>query len=149
MTRLLERIQGWSFRRKIQLLPAIAAASLVLILLMLVVTGTISERRLPTIEEGYYPSVQLSRTLETSLSQMQRGLQDAVSSRDADRLSEVDSLRDGFLRLIESGRTNPVIRSQRLDSLRSDFERYFALARATTLELIQGTQQGDMLASLE
>ena len=149
MMRALQRIQSLSFRRKIQLLPAIAAASLVIILVMLVITGTVSERRLYRIEEGYYPSVQLSRTLETSLAQVQRGLQDAASARDADRLLEVDSLRNSFVRLVGDARANPVIRPERLDSLKEDFERYFTLARATTLQLIEGTQQGDMLAALE
>jgi methyl-accepting chemotaxis protein len=144
-----EFLRGWEFRRKVLLFPAVAAAALVLILLLIIASGAVTERQLARIERGYYPSVQLSRTLEQSLARIQRGLQDAVGARDLDRLAEVDSLRADFLRLLESGRDNPVIEAARLEALRSEFEQYFAAARSTSARLIAGDEQADILVVLE
>ena len=131
------------------LFPAVAAASLIVIIVIVVISGVISEQRLTTIEHGYYPSVQLSRTLEKSLDDIQRGFQDAVAARDMDRLKEVDSLRTQFVRLLDSGRDNQSIRASRLDSLRVSFDRYFALARSASEKLTRGEQQGDILAQID
>src|SRR2546423_12134378 len=94
----LESFRHWEFRRKILLFPAVAAAALVFILLLVVASGGLTERRLSRMEHGQYPSMQLSRTLEQSLSEIQRGLQDAVASRHADRPSEVGSIHPYVLR---------------------------------------------------
>ena len=131
------------------LFPAVAAAAMVLIIVIVVASGIITERRLTTIEDGYYPSVKLSRTLERALDDIQRGLQDAVAARDMDHLSEVDSLRRQFRQLLQSGHDNPNFRASRLDSLQISFDKYFALARTASEKLIQGQQQGDMLAQID
>jgi methyl-accepting chemotaxis protein len=144
-----EFLRGWDFRRKVLLFPAVAAAALVLILVLIVISATATERQLTRLESGYYPSVRLSRMLEQSLGGIQRGLQDAVGARDLDRLAEVDSSRGDFLRLLDSGRANPVIEPARLEELRAEFERYFASARGTTARLIAGDEQADILVVLQ
>jgi methyl-accepting chemotaxis protein len=149
MIDLQSTLRHWTFRRKIMLFPAVAAAALVLIIVVVVMSGVIADRRLTTIQHGYYPSVQLSRTLERSLDDIQRGLQDAVASRDMDRLNEVDTLRNEFVRLLDSGRDNDGIRTSRLDSIRAGFDRYFSLARTASAKLMQGEQQGDILAQID
>jgi methyl-accepting chemotaxis protein len=133
----LEALRHWEFRRKILLFPAVAAAALVLILLLVLLSSVMTERRLSRIEEGHYPSVQLSRTLEQSLSDIQRGLQDAVAARDADRLAEADSIHAGVIALLESAQENPLIDRARLDLLTREFARYFTLARATSLRMMR------------
>ena len=152
----LEAMRNWEFRRKILLFPAVAACALVIILVLVLVSGAITERQLTRIEQGYYPSVQLSRALEQSLAEVQRGLQDAAAARDMDRLAEADSAHQRFLRRLGAGRENPVVEQQRLDVIGRDFDRYFSGARATTARLISGSQdtgadQGNetLLASLE
>src|SRR6185503_10836499 len=141
-------LRHWDFRRKILLFPAVAAAALVIILLVVLSTSVLIERRLSRIERGYYPAVQLSRTLEESLSDIQRGLQDAVSAREPDRLAEVDSVHDGVLALIRSAQENPRIDRSRLVVLTRDFERYYTLARETSSRMMatsEGAAAGEAL----
>jgi methyl-accepting chemotaxis protein len=144
-----DRFRTWSFRRKIRLFPAVASAALVLILLLLVLSSVIAERQLSSIERGYYPSVRLSRTLERTLQDVQRGFQDAVASRDHDRLVETDSLRTLFRSLLTDGRREAGMQSARLDTLEQGFDGYFSLARATSTQLIDGQQAGEILVALE
>ena len=59
------------FRQKILLLPGIAAVALLLTLILTVSLGRTNEVRLRTIRDGYYPSVQLSRSLQEDLSKLQ------------------------------------------------------------------------------
>jgi methyl-accepting chemotaxis protein len=147
----LETFGHWEFRRKILLFPAVAAAALVLILLLVAASGALTERRLSRIEGGQYPSVQLSRTLEQSLAEIQRGLQDAVAARDADRLGEVDSIHVRVIALLSAARENPLIDLERLDVLGRDFDRYYTLARATSARMINDDNRGQesILGALE
>jgi methyl-accepting chemotaxis protein len=141
-------LRHWDFRRKILLFPAVAAAALVIILLVVLSTSVLIEGRLSRIERGHYPAVQLSRTLEESLSDIQRGLQDAVAAREPDRLSEVDSVHDGVIALIRSAQENPRIDRSRLVVLTRDFERYYTLARETSSRMMavpEGASAGESL----
>ena len=141
-------LRHWDFRRKILLFPAVAAAALVIILLVFLSTSVLTERRLSGIERGYYPAVQLSRTLEESLSDIQRGLQDAVAAREPDRLAEVDSVHNGVIALIRSAQENPRIDRSRLVVLTRDFERYYTLARETSSRMMkapEGASAGESL----
>ena len=151
--RMLRRagLASWSpsFAQKILSLPGIAAAALLLVLMLTVSLGTANERRLRTIRDGYYPSVQASRTLQEGLVQIQRTLQDAVSSRNAELLLEADSLRNGFVAALAAARANPVARASTLDSIATDFEAYYALARPTSQRLIAGEVGEDIGAAMQ
>ena len=136
----LDVLRHWDFRRKILLFPAVAAAALVIILVLVLSTSLLTERRLSRIERGHYPSVQLSRTLEQSLSDIQRGLQDAVAAREIDRLAEVDSAHAAVVTLLQSARENPLIDHARLDALTVEFERYYTLARETSTRMMRSTE---------
>ena len=127
-----------SFRQKILLLPGIAAVALLLTLILTVSLGRTNEVRLRTIRDGYYPSVQLSRSLQENLSQLQRQLQDAASARDSDQLAIADSLRQSISGALQSAKANPVARVATLDSIARAFDRYYLLARHTTVSMIAG-----------
>src|ERR687889_1059645 len=111
---MLSRLQGVrrmlsvSFRQKVLVLPILAAAALLLVLVLTTGMGRRNESRLRTIRDGYYPSVQLSRDLREALVGVQRGLQDAAQARDAERLHDADSLRTVVLRDLAAARRNPV-----------------------------------------
>ena len=113
-----------SFRQKILVLPGVAAVALALLLVLTTTLGLVNERRLRTIRDGYYPSVQASRDLREELAGLQRALQDAVGARDADRLEEADSLRASFGRRVSALRGNPVADPAQLDSLERGFDAY-------------------------
>src|ERR1700686_4127397 len=102
------RFADWPFRRKMLLLPTVAAAALGITLLVNVRFDLMSTDLSARIENGYYPSQELSRDLEETLAAIQRGLQDAVATRDDGQLDRPDSLRDVFVRKIRQARVNPV-----------------------------------------
>jgi methyl-accepting chemotaxis protein len=127
-----------SFRQKILVLPGVAAVALALLLVLTTSFGLVNERRLRTIRDGYYPSVQASRDMREELAGLQRALQDAVGARDAERLEEADSLRASFGRRVSALRPNDVADVAQLDSIERGFNDYFTIARATSVRLIAG-----------
>jgi methyl-accepting chemotaxis protein len=127
-----------SFRQKILVLPGVAAVALALLLVLTTSFGLVNERRLRTIRDGYYPSVQASRDMREELAGLQRALQDAVGARDAERLEEADSLRASFGRRVSVLRDNAVADRAELDSLEREFNDYFTIARGTSVRLIAG-----------
>ncbi|MFL5578202.1 MAG: methyl-accepting chemotaxis protein [Gemmatimonadaceae bacterium] len=129
---------SFSFRQKILLLPGLAAVALLLVLVLTTSLGRTNESRLRSIRDGYYPSVQGSRTLQEQLALVQRTLQDAATARDGDRLLEADSLRAVVVGQIAQMRSNSVARVAALDSLQMTFDSYYALARKTTQRMIAG-----------
>lgn len=133
-----------SFQGKIRLLPKIAAAAMLLILVMTVTSGIINQRHATRIRHGYYPSVQLSRQLNEGLQRMQRKLQDGVMSKEMTPLEESDAIRDSLLRAIDNARANPVVNSNALHSLRRNIEAYYHLARQTSERMIAG-EVGDSI----
>jgi methyl-accepting chemotaxis protein len=143
----LERItRSLSFQDKIRLLPKVAAAAMLLILVMAVSSGLMNKRRSLRIQKGYYPAVELSRELREGLARMQRRLQDGVISKETAPLEEADAIRDTLLSEIQSARSNPVILPATLTSLRSSIESYHAVARKVSERMIAG-EVGDKLVS--
>jgi methyl-accepting chemotaxis protein len=144
--------RSFSFRQKILFLPGFAALALLLVLVLTTSLGRASERRLRSIHDGYYPSVQSSRNLQEHLALIQRSLQDAAAARDVDRLTEADSLRRVVLGEITLMRSNPVAKLAALDSLQTTFDTYYALARKTTQRIIAnelGEQMGLSMAAMQ
>jgi methyl-accepting chemotaxis protein len=127
-----------SIQEKIRLLPKVAGAGMLVILLMTVVFGVLSTRGAHRIRHGYYPSVQLSREMREQLARIQRRLQDGVIARDSGPLEEADAMRDSLLARVAAARSNPRLDSARLDSLRHDVESYYTLARSTSARMIAG-----------
>ena len=139
---------GLSFRQKILLLPGLAAVALLLTLVLTVSLGSTNEKRLLKIRDGYYPSVQVSRSLQEDLSKLQRQLLDAASARDSDQLELADSLRQSIRTSLERAKANPVARVAALDSIARAFDRYYILARRTTYAMIRG-EMGEQLSQAQ
>ena len=72
-------LRNLKFRYKLLLLPALAAVGFVVVLLVSFIYGRRNQRLLALVENGYYPAVSVSRSLNETLSQIQRGLQDGVA----------------------------------------------------------------------
>jgi methyl-accepting chemotaxis protein len=125
-------------------LPALAAVALGLAVATIAWMGRSDLRTLTRIRTGQYPAVELMHSLQGRLTAVGRGLQDAVAARDADAVRSVDSLAADFRRALRSGRGNPVLRAEQLDTLQVDFDAYYALAQGTSQRLITG----DGVASL-
>ena len=143
------RFRALPFREKLSAPAKVVSAMLVAILAVNFAFGGMNQLGLERIEEGYYPSLRLSTTLEEQLLRIQRGLQDAAASSDGERIAETDSLRTVFLRTIEEGLGNPVVDSAALATLGADFDAYYALARRTTDRAITGDGGDDLLAAYQ
>jgi methyl-accepting chemotaxis protein len=138
-----------SFARKMLLLPAIAATALTL---SLVLTGLLGRRNgelIDRVQNGYFPSFELSLELKTALGRIQQGLRDAVASGEAAGFLETDAIRDQALAALEAGRANPTRTAAEIDGLKKAFGSYYQLARSTSARMMAGETGEDLAAALE
>ena len=136
------------FGQKIALLPGVAGVGAVAILITAVVLGGRSSEQLRLIEEGYYPSNEMSGELEGSMGNLQRSLQDAVAASDEDQVAMADSIAESIRSVLAVGRDNPLLDGQEIAALQERFEDYYQLARAMTLQMITGNGNRDLMAGL-
>ena len=134
---------------RILLLPALAAIALGLAVATIGWMGRSDLRTLTRIRTGHYPAVELMHSLQSRLTAVGRGLQDAVAASDVDQAHAVDSLANDFRRMVRAGRGNPVIRAADLDSIQAHFDAYYALAQRTSQQLITGAGVGSPGTDLE
>lgn len=144
MSGILEFLNNLKFAYKIGMLPAVATSGFVLILLVSIGLGQQSANRLGAIEDGYAPSLELSRDLQTLITEVQRLMQDAVASFDEVLLEDADAMRDEFLARVEGARGNPVLDDADLTALSDEFGAYYTEARGTTARMIAG-ETGDAI----
>jgi methyl-accepting chemotaxis protein len=137
-----------SFRHKILLLPSLAGAGAALVLLAALVLSAHTAAEQRRIEFGYAPALDMDRELEGTLSVLQLKLQDAVAASDTGMVAQADSLAGEFQGALESGRKNPVLTAQELDSLRNEFTAYYQIARLTTGQMIRGKSNELTMTSL-
>src|SRR4051794_12708935 len=135
MNRLLSRL---SFAQKVGLLPSVAAAGFLAVLLASLLLGRASLAHLERIELGYAPAIESSRELQRVLAAMQQSLQDAVAAKDAGTLDDARALAAEFRARVDSSRVNPLLTKASLDSLAGAFSSYETLAEATARRLIAG-----------
>ncbi|MBK5255322.1 MAG: HAMP domain-containing protein [Vicinamibacteria bacterium] len=142
------RFNSLGFRYKVLLLPAVAAIGFVLTLLVTMVSGRLSAEKLRLAEIGHGPSLEMSRNLELTLSQVQRGLQDAVAASNSDFGDDLDPMKQEFLKTLALGKTNPVVDQAGLTQMEAAFNTYFDTATATTRQMIANTRGADLTSSL-
>jgi methyl-accepting chemotaxis protein len=131
------------FRWKVLALPSLAALGFVGLLLVTIVAGGRAHTRLASIQSGYYPAMELTRSLEGTLTSLQRTLQDAVAAADVERLVEADSLSEAFLAAIDmhvEPDNSPFEASEvaELVALRQAMRAYYGRARSVTESMIAG-----------
>jgi methyl-accepting chemotaxis protein len=138
--------QNLSFRYKVMVLPVATAIAFALALAVSLTTAQTNEHDVELIEHGYYPAVQSDLTLEETLKDLQRGLQDAAAAQDTSLLAKADGLRDAFLEEVKRREENAVISRSAQDQLALTFRSYYELARATT-ERLAAREVGEGLTS--
>lgn len=140
------KISKLSFAQKIIALPAVAAVSLLLVLAITTSSDRMSQQHLASIRDGYYPSVQGSRSLQEILVALQRSYADAVQENNAMRLREAAQLAQRF----EDTRTdllhNRVSDHAALDSIGTAFAAYSRLAASTAQRQIAKDVSAQVLA---
>ncbi len=120
------------FKHKILLLQSLAATGFLLVLLVALVVGKKNERLLTLVETDYYPSLELNKDLEDMLTGIHRQLEYGGAAGDTRILSETDALADRFLRRLDGNR------SEDLEQIRLEMQKYYSQARQSTLRLING-----------
>jgi methyl-accepting chemotaxis protein len=145
MNRLLSRL---SFAQKVGLLPSVAAAGFLAVLLASLLLGRASLAHLERIELGYAPAIESSRELQRVLAAMQQSLQDAVAAKDAGTLDDARALAAEFRARVDSSRVNPLLTKASLDSLSGAFASYETLAEATARRLIAGETGAELTTAL-
>jgi methyl-accepting chemotaxis protein len=141
-------LQHVGFKWKVLSLPGLAAVGFLLMLLTVVITGNRQAERLRLIEEGYGPSLELSRDLEETLRAIQRGMQDAVASASED-LGDTDKLRDAFLQKLRDARSHVLTEQGENEALATAFSQYYATASDATRRMIDHTKGEDLTSQLE
>lgn len=130
------------FKYKIILLPFLATLAFLLILAVNQFLGAKNRNLLTRIQTGYAPALDLSRDLEVTLATIQRSMQDAAAIKDMAIIEEADSLRSEFLERLNSGKGNPILKSEDLNLLKAAFEDYYSVARNVTIEMINDKTTG-------
>lgn len=136
-----------SFTQKVIILPGVAALALVLVLWIITSLGRESQQRLASIRDGYYPSVQGSRSLQEILVALQRSLQDAAQEQNELRLAEAEELAKRFEATRAELLHNPVSDHAALDTIGRAFAEYYGLASGTTRRLITNGLDEDVLVA--
>lgn len=126
------------FATRVLLLPVFAGVALGLVLVLSILLGQRNERLVTQVEKGYFPSFELSQSIEHTLERIQRGLRDAVASGETSGLSATDRLRNEALEQIQQAETNPTLEKAALDRLAESLSSYYRQARAISQRLIGG-----------
>lgn len=135
-------------RTKLLTMPAVVLVMLLVLLGVSQHYGRSNHALIETIRDHEVPALELSRDLRELLSQVQRGLQDAAATEDGYLLEDTDKLRDEFLALVEQARHNESLEEAQIQQLGDAFEQYYAQARASTLQLIDGLADESVIADL-
>ena len=134
---------------KVMLLPAVAAAAFLIILVAIPRAVIKNDEVFSAIETGYFPAWELHRDLGEKLASVQRQLQDAAAAKDTEFLAEADQTRDEMIARMEQGKTIPHLDPRELGSLRTDFSAYYDLARRATERLIAADTGEDVARDLD
>jgi methyl-accepting chemotaxis protein len=126
------------FAHRVLLMPALAAAGLLLILAVTQVLGARTGKALTDIRGGFSPALDTARDLEAALAAIQRGLQDAATSRDTGLLGEADKHLETFLGVLKRAEGNPAVAPAERQSIEAAINDYYRLARRNTQSTIAG-----------
>jgi methyl-accepting chemotaxis protein len=108
-----------------------------------------NENLLSRIVSGYVPALELSRDLLQIVDTIHLNFQNAVASKDLDKLETGNSQRQKFNEFIEAEKKNPVLRSEELVQLEKNFSIYYEFAYETSEKLIKGENVKALTTSLE
>lgn len=137
------------FRHKLLILPLLAGLGFVLLLGVSIFFNIRNQRLVQLVEHGYYPAVDDAAFLNASLKALQRELQDAVAAQNASSLDSADALHAAVIKRIEDRLSNPVVVPAEQQKIRAAFEQYYAIARPTTLRMINAESGDSILAALQ
>ena len=142
-------LQDMKIKHKMLVSPLTATFFFVAVLLVSLIYNSKNENHIFEIGMGYSPALEMSRDLETALSDIQRMLQTAVASMEEDKLVDADAIRDTFVRLLQEGAKNPVLEENTLKALERNMGAYYDHARTVSARMIRGEMTGTMMEDLQ
>jgi methyl-accepting chemotaxis protein len=134
---------------KIALMPVLALIGFVVVLVISQQLSSESSDRLRLIQQEYLPAVQASRDLQEALTNIQRGLQDAVAANDAGMLAEADTQSERFQSILEGQSGNQMPFAADARAISAAFADYYKQARATTERMIKGEHGDDVVKAMQ
>ncbi len=140
-------LRNVKLRHKILALPAISGVALLLILVISRSGQSENADLMSKIELGFVPAVQLGRSLEVDLADIQRGFQDAVAAADESMLIDTENFQIRFRDRLEAGKEIRDLEHRRLESIAADFKAYYDLAEDSSRRMI-GNEAGDSLIGI-
>src|SRR5258705_10048977 len=117
--RLLNRLR---FRTKLMLLPIMAAVGFVIVLAVSTFFAMRNQNLLVRVENGYYPAVETTQALNSDLTSIQRGLQDAVAAANPSSPAGVDTLRAAIREPTTQALANPVADAAAILAVQAAFD---------------------------
>jgi methyl-accepting chemotaxis protein len=133
-----QKLEGRPLRERMRLLPIGMAIALAAIFAVSVTLGVFDPRSVTKVQRDYYPALRASRDMRESLAHLQNGLQNAVATRDADRLAEADSFQLAFLASVSEVKAHADDPAE-VDAIGQRFQSYYATVRPLSRQLIEGT----------
>lgn len=100
------------------------------------------------VRVGFVPAVEAARDLEELLARTQARLEEAAATEDAAALAAADEVHAAFSARVDALLCNRVVDLVRVRRLGEAYDRYFALARATTADLARGERGEGVTAAL-
>ncbi|NOY61150.1 MAG: response regulator [Calditrichaeota bacterium] len=125
------------FRDKILITPLLALLSFVTVLIMSYVLNLKNTEVLTLIEKHYYPSIELNRELDRTLTAIQNELEDGVTSRDVRKFEKADSLYAQFEATLSKHSDGMAVESQSLTDLKNETKNYYQSARHAALQILK------------
>jgi len=124
------------FNHRILALPLLTAVVFVAIFALAFANLRDGTRLLQRLQSDFFTAVNLSHGLQLEALRIRHGLDTAVSLSDPDLVAETDRRADRFRELLAAGADVPTVQPAQLSRLATAFERYHALARRVSLQLI-------------
>jgi hypothetical protein len=137
------------FKHKILLLPSMSALGFLLILLVALVVGNRNERLLIGVETDHYPSLELNRGLEESLTTIRRQLEYGAAAGDARALSQTDSLYETFVQQLDEGRARGLVKGEESQQIKGEMGQYYSSARRAADRQINGEGGEELSQALD
>jgi methyl-accepting chemotaxis protein len=142
-------LQNLTLRAKILALPAVAAVGFLATLAVVLGLGISAQAEQRRIQDGHSPALQLSQRLERTLEDYQRALRDAVGASDEGAIANGDSLAIRFAALTDSLASNHEVVKADVEAIGTQFTEYSRVARATSLAMISGDEEYDIMSGMQ
>jgi methyl-accepting chemotaxis protein len=109
--------------------------------------GVLDPRSLSKIQRDHYPALRAGQEMRETLSDLHNALQGAVASKDASRLTQLDSLSTAFLAAAAESRAH-ADDTRRAEALAQRFQGYYASIRPLSQGIAAGVATDSLRAGL-